>query len=302
MALPSNIDLKQLAVFVELYKRRSVSRAAEALDLPQPSVSITLAKLREHYSDPLFVRTGQTMQPTQRATKLFAPIEQALRLLDHADRETPEFEPATATRRFRLALADGAKPVVPPKLMRRLEAVAPNVTLEIVHIASDTPDALENGDVDLAFGFMPTRKPGLFHQVLFQDRFVCLVSRDKGPRRISAAYFSAAGHILVESRGTSSPIFTKALQQAGLAPKVAMAVPSYFGVAEVVAATGLIATMPYRMANVLAKGHAVRVLSLPIENPVYDVSQHWHRRMHQDQGHKWLRQQIFELFRDLERL
>lgn len=302
MPLPINVDLKHLLIFVELYKRRSVSRAAEALDLPQPSVSIALARLRTHYGDPLFVRTGQTMQPTARSIKLFDPIEHALSLIDHASRETPEFTPATAARRFRLAVADGGKHVVLPKLMQRLEATAPNVTLEVVNIAFDTPDVLESGDVDLAFGFMQARKPGLFHQVLFRDKFACIVSREKGPKRMSRAHFTSAGHVLVESKGTSTPIFTKALQKAKITPRIAMMVPTYFGVAEVVAQTSLIATMPFRMAEMLAADHAVRVLALPIENPAYDVSQHWHRRMHQDLGHKWLRQQIFDLFRDTNRL
>ena len=42
-----NLDFRLLQVFDEIYKTRSVSRAAERLGLGQPAVSIALGKLRQ---------------------------------------------------------------------------------------------------------------------------------------------------------------------------------------------------------------------------------------------------------------
>src|SRR6266516_3795153 len=50
-----NIDLKLLAIVSELNRTRSVSQTAENLDLSQSAVSMSLAKLRKHFNDPLFV-------------------------------------------------------------------------------------------------------------------------------------------------------------------------------------------------------------------------------------------------------
>ena len=69
------MDLKLLTVFDEIYKTRSVSRAGENLGVAQSSVSISLARLRRHFGDPLFVRTADGMQPTPHATSLVAPGE-----------------------------------------------------------------------------------------------------------------------------------------------------------------------------------------------------------------------------------
>jgi DNA-binding transcriptional LysR family regulator len=96
-----NIDLRHLKIFVLLYTHHSVSRVAEALAAAQPSISIALSRLREHFGDPLFVRSGQTMQPTARASMLTNPIHDALRILDHAAEEVPVFAPESAERRFR---------------------------------------------------------------------------------------------------------------------------------------------------------------------------------------------------------
>ena len=53
------IDIRLLSVFDEIYKCRSVTGAAAALDLGQPAVSVALQKLRLQFSDQLLERVGR---------------------------------------------------------------------------------------------------------------------------------------------------------------------------------------------------------------------------------------------------
>ena len=73
----TNIDLKLLAVVTELHKTRSVSQTAENLDLSQSAISMSLAKLRKHFNDPLFVRTSSGMNPTPHAVELIGLLKNA---------------------------------------------------------------------------------------------------------------------------------------------------------------------------------------------------------------------------------
>jgi DNA-binding transcriptional LysR family regulator len=59
--------LRELRVLHALLQQRSITRTAQAVDTTQPSISKTLRRLRRQFSDPLFVRDGQAMQPTARA-------------------------------------------------------------------------------------------------------------------------------------------------------------------------------------------------------------------------------------------
>jgi DNA-binding transcriptional LysR family regulator len=68
------IDIRLLMVFDAIYKTRSVTAAAEALDLGQPAVSVALAKLRHHFGNPLFVRTSNGMEPTPFSEGLVQPV------------------------------------------------------------------------------------------------------------------------------------------------------------------------------------------------------------------------------------
>src|ERR1700693_3692229 len=80
----TNIDLKLLAVVAELHKTRSVSQTAENLDLSQSSIGMSLAKLRKHFNDPLFVRTSSGMDPTPHAVELIGLLKNAEDLLQTA--------------------------------------------------------------------------------------------------------------------------------------------------------------------------------------------------------------------------
>lgn len=76
------IEARLLCVFEEIYKTRSVTSAALALGLGQPAVRIELSKLREHFGNPLFVRTSNGMEPTPFGEKLVGPVRAALDALD----------------------------------------------------------------------------------------------------------------------------------------------------------------------------------------------------------------------------
>lgn len=51
----ADLRLRDLKVLSAALRERSLTRAAEALDTTQPSVSKVLSRLRAHFDDPLFV-------------------------------------------------------------------------------------------------------------------------------------------------------------------------------------------------------------------------------------------------------
>src|SRR3546814_17350806 len=53
-----------LTVFEAMMRLKSVTLAADELELPQSSLSRNLQTLRDHFNDPLFVRTSNGMLPT----------------------------------------------------------------------------------------------------------------------------------------------------------------------------------------------------------------------------------------------
>src|SRR5262249_14265356 len=68
------LDLHHLQVLDVLLREHSLTRAAKVLNVTQPALSKTLAHLRRHFDDPLFVRVSLRMEPTLKALALKAPI------------------------------------------------------------------------------------------------------------------------------------------------------------------------------------------------------------------------------------
>ena len=72
--------------------------------------------------------------------------------------------------------------------------------------------------------------------------------------------------------------------------------PSFLGVARIVAQTELLVVVPRLVGDLLAAQEAVQVLEPPLALPSYAVRQHRHERFHADAGNAWLRRVMAELF------
>ena len=63
----TEFNLRELRVLDALLQLRSVTRTAHTMEMTQPAISKMLQRLRGQFSDPLFLRNGNAMQPTAKA-------------------------------------------------------------------------------------------------------------------------------------------------------------------------------------------------------------------------------------------
>jgi DNA-binding transcriptional LysR family regulator len=284
-------------VFDEIYKTRSVTAAALALDLGQPAVSVALAKLRHQLGDPLFVRTSSGMEPTPFGEGLVRPIRAVLDALDVVHGHLDVFAPATSDRTFRICMTDISQLVLLPKLWKTLRQSAPGVHIEIFPLSKETGSSLENGAADLALGFMPQLEAGFYQQVLFRQNFVCMVGADH-PRitdQLSLAQFEAEDHVVISASGSAPLIIDREIDRQGITRRIAIQIPNYLGAAFLVEHTDHLMTIPKRLGDVLQARGAFRFFPVPFMLPTYAVKQYWHARYHNDAGSRWLRGLISEL-------
>lgn len=295
-------DLRLLTVFDAIYKTHSVSRAAETLDLGQPAVSIALGKLREHYSDPLFVRTSAGMDPTPLAEELVRPIRAALNALDEALGHRSVFDPAASDRSFRICMTDITHLVLLPRLWHRLRATAPGIRIEISPLSADTGQMLEAGDADLAVGFIPDLEAGFYQQSLFRQQYVCLASADH-PRihsGLSLEQFEAEDHAVFSTSGSGHQVIDQEITRQGIRRRIVLNIPNFLGAAFVVEHTDLLMTIPRRLGELLRGRGEFSIFETPFTLPAFTIKQHWHARFQHDPGNRWLRGLIAELMSEFE--
>ncbi len=291
------IDTRLLCVFDEIYKTRSVTAAALTLGLGQPAVSIALSKLREHFGNPLFVRTSHGMEPTPFGEELVGPVRAALDALAVVLGHSKDFDPSLADRTFRICMTDISQLVLLPKLWEKLRVTAPGISIEIFPLSNDIARMLESGEADLAMGFIPQLEAGFYQQLLFRQSFVCMVGKDH-PRiveSLSLQQFVDEDHAVISSSGSAPQIIDEEIARLGLKRRISLKIPSFLGAAFVVEHTDLLITIPKRLGDVLQGRGAFRIFPVPFALSGYDVKQHWHERFHHDPGSRWLRGVISEL-------
>jgi DNA-binding transcriptional LysR family regulator len=297
-AAVTNIDLRLLAVVNELHRTRSVSQTAENLDLSQSAISMSLAKLRKHFNDPLFVRTSRGMDPTPHAVELINLLKSAEDILQTALDHHVVFDPLTSDRRFTLYSTDIAQVTLMPSLMQRLRKIAPNVGIDLARLSEATPKFLESGHADLAVGFILPMGAGFCQQRLFKERFVCALRRDH-PRigdSLSIDEFQDEIHLAITPCGTGHGIVEKSLEAKNIRRRVGLTVPSFLGIASIITTLDYLAVLPEQLARHLASAGNMKVLPLPFTVPSYYIMQHWHERFTQDPASRWLRSVIANLF------
>src|SRR5262245_57347684 len=97
------LDGNLLLVFRELSRTRRTTEAARRLGLTQSTVSHALARLRDLFADPLFVRRSHGLEPTQRAQELAPRIDSLIDMASTLVARGGGFDPASSQRRFVLA-------------------------------------------------------------------------------------------------------------------------------------------------------------------------------------------------------
>src|SRR5690606_8654183 len=157
-ALFDKIDLHLIRVLHTVLTDRSVSRAAIRLGMYQPAVSAALKRLRELAGDPLLVRSGSGMVPTDAGLRMIEPAASILRAAEMLFSDARGFDPQTAGTTFRIAASDYLDPTFLPAVVTQVKAQAPLVRIEIHPLSSDGDyhAHLANGEIDLVIGNLLT--------------------------------------------------------------------------------------------------------------------------------------------------
>ena len=284
---------------VALVSECSVTKAADLAGISQPRMSNALARLRKLFGDPLLVRAGQRMVPTERALEVARQVRDGLGQIDLALESPKDFDPATSDRSFVAVMSDYVAGLTLPPLMGVLGRSAPAVTVSTkMFDATATRRWLEEGECDIAFGFFMNLGESLKASVLFHDEVIA-VARTGNPLVqgvLDMETFLAARHAISASlpspTSTIEQLCDVVLHGMGQERNVAVRVPSPYSVSQIVASTDLLAILPARLAAQYAQVMPLQQLPLPFRIEPFSITMVWQERCHNDPAHHWLRRQF----------
>ncbi|MEM9971080.1 MAG: LysR family transcriptional regulator [Pseudomonadota bacterium] len=289
------LDGHALKVFASVCETGSISRTAELFDLNQSTISHTVDKLRGAIHDPLFVKSGRGIVPS----------EKALALLPRVQRILAELEGLVAPETYDAA-ADG-RPVViaipTPALLSdmravraRLQGVNPETRLEILRLAprERVVQLLNDDEADVVIAVAGLRYPAtLNHCGYGRDTLVVYYDPDCREAPSTAEAYSAAPHGVVNFGGATKSEVAKALAGRNLRRRVRLAAPTASMLGDLIRGTDVIATMPRALSQSVYKDLAHCPPPIPLPDIHYELV--WHRRHEHSGRNLWLRQQLLQV-------
>lgn len=293
-------DLQLLACFDALAACGSVSKAAQMLNMTQPAMSNALARLRRKFGDDLFLRTRNGVTPTPKALDLVEPVRSALRDIEAIMTPAQEFDPRLSRARLTLTTSGYVEFVFTPKLVRRLERVAPGIRLETrIPNRELANQRLERGEIDFRIGWDEQPSERLRYVNLFQDRFVCIARAGHpalgGPLTLDR--YCELQHVRTVTRSHMRSVenIDRAVAAQGRRLNIAVVSHDYIAAPHIVAQSNLIATVPERLADLLVKQLPIRKYDCPVKVPGHAIRLYWHDRTHRSALHRWFRGLVAEV-------
>lgn len=295
------IDLHLIKILHTVLTERNVSRAAIRLGMYQPAVSSALKKLRDIAGDPLLVRSGSGMVPTDAGLRMIEPAAHILQAAEALFSDARGFDPQSATQTFRIAASDYLDPLFLPQLVAQIKHHAPLCHVEIhpLSASSDYRARLAQGDVDVVIGNWPTPPDDLHLGKLFTDQVVCLVARthpfvrSQKRKPLTLEDWLSAEHIApTPTHPGAKGVIDDYLESQGLRRNITARCPHFGLIPAMVAASLLVLTTGRQYCARFVQSHPLEIIDCPVEFPPLSYYQLWHERTHHSLPNRWLRERI----------
>jgi DNA-binding transcriptional LysR family regulator len=297
------IDLNLLTIFEAVYEEGSQQKAAERLYMTQPAVSSAITRLRHLVNDRLFTGT-RNIRPTVKADELYGQIKLSLDIIRHELVDKQDFDPATTSRTFTIAITYGGGYLFATPIYRKMKEVAPFAKLCIRSVDpwEEVPTLLRQQDIDLACSSREFGDAMLAYEFCF-DYMIVGVVRQGHPR---IEQDPSIDELLRESfiwvHGTSLMSEVRELQDLAKAAeaRIEIEVPNILVAPDVLVQTDLVALMPWAMAKKMQESHPVSLFNLPFPQLPHSSKIVWHRAYGNDPELNWFREICIEAMAEVQ--
>ena len=293
-----NFDLNLLIAFDVMMEELNVTRAATKLKIQQPAMSHSLKTLRMLFADELFVRVGQAMKPTAKASGLAPRIRAVLQTAEDALAFKDEFDPSTATRTFRLGFSSELEVHLLPELMRDLRAVAPGIKVMARHVERrNLPGLLDSGDIELAVGCFGGQAQWHQHELLFNERLSCCFNPSLMPfgDAIRQEDYLSQPHALISFSDSLMGCVENAFNRAGATLNAVFSAPNFLALLSFAQHSPVLVTLPERIARRYCAMFALTACEVPLPLEVFPNSIVWPANAQGDLALEWLIAKIREV-------
>lgn len=181
-ALPmvKSIELRHLRYFLAVSQTENFTRAAERLQISQPSISEQITQLEQALRTPLFRRVGKRVFLTEAGAAFRKNAEVVLRKLEDACASVSDISELLHGH-IDVGVIPALHVAWIPALLGAVVRKCPGVTVGVQELASSHVETeIEAGRLDLGFGLMTRQSPNIRYERLVSQPFSLIVPKSAG--------------------------------------------------------------------------------------------------------------------------
>ena len=260
------VEIRHLRYFLAVAQTENFTRAAERLQISQPSISQQVTQLERLLGTPLFRRVGKRVFLTEAGVAFRVRAEIVLRKLDEACSSVDDVG-TLLSGRVDIGVIPALHVPWVPAVLESLARDFPGLNVGVHEAASsDVESEMEAGRVDIGFGLMTHASPSIRYERLASQPFSLIVpARSRFGKRSGIALREIQDERLVllpqsfDMREAADAV----LMQAGVHPRIAFEIDSIDSTLAAVARTG----MPTLLPAVVLRGRSFSHLrAIPIRD------------------------------------
>ena len=174
------MNLKQFRYVLALAAERSFSRAAENLNIKQPSLSQYIKNTEKEVGMELFDRSGGEVRLTD-AGRAYIEVGRKILDLEHQLEGTLSDLASCRTGTIRIGMAAHRSAALMPSVVAAFKSLYPGITLRIIErYRADLMEEAEHGEFDLVVTTLPVDEDLFSFETLFTEENV-VASREELP-------------------------------------------------------------------------------------------------------------------------
>ena len=170
------MTIRHLRIFIAVFDRMNITRAAETLHLTQPVVTRTIKELEQYYGIALFERINHKLRPTDAGRRFYAHAMQVVSSFDAMETDVRDY-----AERFTLCVGSTyyLGSYFLPKLITLFQARFPQASIRArVMNAGNLQRAIREGELDFAIIEDMATEADLASELFFEDHLTLLLPVD----------------------------------------------------------------------------------------------------------------------------
>lgn len=271
------MDMNLIKPFLAVYDLNSITKAAELLDITQPSMSASIKRLEHTLGYALFTRVGRRIEPTPEAHHLAIHFRKAIDEVGVALQTNKEIVCTT-----------------PESVLLKIPDIKNVHFIESALVDYETLDKLRLGKVDICIDAIEVNDPSFVVEHVF-DMCVVFMCRKDHPvvdDELTIEMFNELEHITLKTREQGVTAL-ELLTEKKIKRKVIRQVNSPSNVLLSLINSDAICASSETMIE-FGEMLGLKVVRAPFDTKPFRMNMIYHKRNARDKHHKQIRQQIKE--------